>query len=134
MSAVVGSINASYPGLEAFATSVRAGDLNSACEELVLYYQKHNKSVRSVEQCQLTMHTTKSVWPSLLISINMLLNELLLRTLKIGEWCALQTSAAVCSVFFARTWVHLSRLCMFVSLLACSQKRLCHADRTHALQ
>ena len=45
--AVVGSINASYPGLESFSASVKAGDLNTACEELVTYYQKNTKSVRT---------------------------------------------------------------------------------------
>lgn len=37
--AVVGSFNASYPGLEKFAMAVKAGDLGLACEELVEYYR-----------------------------------------------------------------------------------------------
>lgn len=42
--AVVASLNMSYPGLEAVAAAAAAGDLNTACEELAVYYRNSNTS------------------------------------------------------------------------------------------
>ena len=41
---VVSSLSLSYPGLEAVAAAVAAGDLDGACEALSVYYQNSNTS------------------------------------------------------------------------------------------
>ena len=42
--AVVSVLNLDYPGLEAVAAAVAAGDLNTACDELATYYANANTS------------------------------------------------------------------------------------------